>query len=206
MDNNLRIWAAVKQPPPRALKQIGGGRLKGKTDINPQWRMEVMTASFGPCGVGWKYSIDKLWTEPGDGGQVFAFALVSLFWKEGEQWSEAIPGIGGSMLITAETKALYSSDEAFKMAVTDALSVAFKALGVAADIYAGLWDGTKYKSTEPEATITGEQITFLSSLILEVKADAAKFADYFGIGALGELPDGRYKQAVSLLEAKRARA
>ena len=33
------------------------------------------------------------------------------------------------------------------MAVTDAFSTALKMLGVAADIYAGRWDGSKYRDT-----------------------------------------------------------
>lgn len=35
--------------------------------------------------------------------------------------------------------------KAYKMAVTDALSVALKALGVGADIYAGKWTVQKYR-------------------------------------------------------------
>ena len=52
MTDNLKLWEAVKQPPASALKPIGGGRLKGMTDIKPQWRYLVMTEQFGPCGFG----------------------------------------------------------------------------------------------------------------------------------------------------------
>ena len=143
--DNMEIWNKLKQPPKDALRQISGGRMNGKTDINPTWRMEAITAEFGPCGIGWKYTIDKLWTEPGTDGQVFAFALVSVSVKRADTWSDPIPGIGGNMLIEQERSGLHDNDEGFKMAVTDALSVAFKALGVAADIYRGRWDGSKYK-------------------------------------------------------------
>ena len=112
--------------------------------------MKALTEQFGACGKGWKYSIDKLWTEPGVDGQVFAFSQVSLYWKIGEVWSDAIPGIGGSMLIDMERNGLHLNDEAFKMATTDALSVAMKALGVAADIYLGLFDGSKYQKPKDE--------------------------------------------------------
>ena len=37
------------------------------------------------------------------------------------------------------------------MATTDALSVAMKQLGVAADIYLGMWDGRSYKSDDTSA-------------------------------------------------------
>ena len=68
----MEVWNKLKQPPISALKKITGGRLAGKTDINPQWRYQVMTEVFGVCGRGWKYTIDKLWTEPAPAGEVFA--------------------------------------------------------------------------------------------------------------------------------------
>ena len=143
----LEIYNALKQPPKEALRTILGGRLAGKTDINPQWRYKAMTEQFGPCGTGWKYEIVRVFSEPAGEGQVFAFAEVRLFIKQGETWSDAIPGYGGSMLVEKEKAGLHSSDEGYKMAITDALSTAMKMLGVAADIYAGLWDGTKYRDT-----------------------------------------------------------
>lgn len=145
--SKLELWNKIKQPPMTALKAIGGGRLKGKTDINPQWRMQAMTEQFGQCGTGWKYEIVNLWTVPGAGVEVMAFATINLFVarSDGQGWSDAIPGIGGSMLIAQEKSGPFNSDEAYKMAVTDALSVAMKSLGMAADIYLGNFDGSKYK-------------------------------------------------------------
>lgn len=140
---NLSIWDALKSPPTSALKQIGGGRLRGFTDVNPQWRYKAMTEQFGVCGVGWKYDILKLWLESA-GDEVCAFAEVSLSIKVDGEWSDPIPGVGGSMILAKESGGLHVSDECYKMAITDALSVAMKMIGVAADIYAGLFDGSKY--------------------------------------------------------------
>lgn len=141
---NLNIWTAVEKPPKSALKTIKGGRLSGMTDINPQWRYRAMTEQFGLCGEGWAYDIVRLWTEPGTDGQVMAFAQVGLRIKRGEHWSDPIPGIGGAAMIAKESGGLRSSDEAYKMALTDALSVAMKMLGVGSAIYEGRWDGSKY--------------------------------------------------------------
>ena len=143
---NMAYWNKLKKPPATALKAIQAGRLKGKTDINPQWRMQAMTEAFGPAGIGWTYSIDKLWTEQGVDGIVFAFALVSVKVKADDVWSEPVPGIGGNMIIQKESSGLHCNDEGYKMAVTDAISVALKSFGVAADIYMGMWDGSKYKT------------------------------------------------------------
>ena len=143
---NMELWNKIKQPPPDALKKITGGRLSGMTDISPQWRLQAMTEQFGQCGDDWYYEIDNLWTQDGIEGQVFAFAKILLFTPS----ENAIPGIGGSMLIAKQSGGLHHNDEAFKMAVTDALSVAMKALGMGADVYAGKWDGTKYNDTPKE--------------------------------------------------------
>ena len=137
-----------------ALKKIAGGRLSGMTDIKPQWRYKVMTEVFGPCGSGWSYDVVRTWTEQGPNGEVMAFVLINLKIK-GFEYS--IPGLGGSALIAKETAGLRASDEAYKMATTDALSVAMKLLGVGADIYMGLWDGSKYKTVEPQK-ITPEPV------------------------------------------------
>ena len=145
--SNRRIWDRVYKPDASALKTIGGGRLKGMTDINPQWRLQAATEVFGPCGTGWWYTIKKLWTVPGADGQVIAFARVAVFYRDGEVISQPVEGIGGSMMVSKESSGLYTNDECYKMAVTDALSVAFKALGFGAEIYAGRWDGSKYKDT-----------------------------------------------------------
>jgi hypothetical protein len=157
--NNMQIWNNLKQPPKNALKTIGAGRLKGKTDINPQWRYQAMTEQFGPCGMGWKYEIKRLWIEPTIDSQVMAFAEVAVYIKDGDKWSDSIPGIGGSMMVAKEKSGPYASDECFKMAVTDALSVALKMLGVAADIYGGLWDGSKYLTSEPQQPTQKLQLT-----------------------------------------------
>ena len=57
-------------------------------------------------------------------------------------------------MVVKESGGLHINDEAYKMAVTDALSVALKMLGVGADVYMGLYDGSKYKDA-PEPTKHG---------------------------------------------------
>lgn len=141
--DNLGIYNALRTPPETAKKQIKGGRLKGMTDINPMWRIKALTEQFGPCGVGWVYSITEKRLEPGANGEVSAFVDIELSIKIGDDWSQPIPGTGGAAFISKEQGGAHTSDECFKMALTDALSVACKALGVAADVY---WekDRTKY--------------------------------------------------------------
>lgn len=154
MSENLKIYEAVRNVPESAKKTIQAGRLKGKTEINPMWRIKVMTEQFGPCGIGWKYRIVDKRIEPGANGEAAAFVDIDLFVKVNGEWSEAIPGTGGSAFVANERGGLYTSDEVFKMALTDAISVSCKALGVGADVY---WeaDATKYDQ-RPAAPVNKE--------------------------------------------------
>ena len=151
--DNLHIWEKVKAVPPAAMKTIGGGRLKGMSDINPVWRMKTLTEQFGPCGIGWKYEIVNKWLEKGSGEEVVAFVDINLYVKIDEVWSEAIPGTGGNSFVTKEKSGTHTSDECYKMALTDAISVSCKALGIGADVY---WDKDKTKYSNKTDTPPGE--------------------------------------------------
>lgn len=139
---NLRIFNAKRSVPEAAKKKIIGGKLKGMTNINPMFRIEALTELFGPCGFGWKMGNITYWTTEGVGESV-VWCSLDLYVKDGGQWSEPINGIGGSKLY-GKGQGDGINDEAYKMAQTDALSVACKNLGLAADVYYGL-DDTKYR-------------------------------------------------------------
>ena len=150
--DNLYIYNKVRAVPEEAKKKIQGGRLSGKTDINPMWRIKTLTEQFGPCGIGWKAHIKRVWLETGAAGEIAAFCEIDLYIKVDEKWSEPISGIGGSMFIANEKNGPYTSDECYKMAYTDAISVACKMLGIGADVY---WeaDSTKYSKSEAKPNI-----------------------------------------------------
>lgn len=142
--DNMSIYNKVRNVPKTAQKQIGGGRLKGMTDINPMWRIEQLTEMFGACGFGWYYEITSQWLEKGQNDDVCAFVNINLYIKQADEWSKPIQGTGGASFSTKEKSGFYTSDECYKMALTDAISVACKALGFGADVY---WQSgaTKYQ-------------------------------------------------------------
>lgn len=145
---NLEIYNKIKEVPKEAKKTITGGRLSGMTDIKPMWRIEKLTEMFGVCGFGWKAPITNKEIIEGANGEKIAIVDIELFVKIDNKWSEGITGTGGSSFIAKEKQGLYTSDECFKMAYTDALSVACKSLGMGADVY---WGDSKY-DTRKEAT------------------------------------------------------
>lgn len=144
---NLEFYERARVVPEEAKKEIKAGRLKGFTDINPMWRIKKLTELFGPCGIGWYASIDKQWVEQ-VGNEICAFVNISLYVRCGEEWSKPIAGTGGSKLAAQEKSGVYISDECYKMAYTDALSVACKSLGIGADVYFAK-DQTKYNAEPP---------------------------------------------------------
>ena len=146
MENKLAIYQAVRAVPVEAQKSFNNGRFTG-TDINPMWRIKILTEQFGPCGIGWYYTIEKLWLEEGADGNVTANAQINLFIKYEGEWSMPIPGVGGNSFISKTATRALTSDECYKMALTDALSVSAKALGIGADIYFST-DRTKYSQQQ----------------------------------------------------------
>lgn len=152
--NNMDIYEAVREVPAEAKRTIGAGRLKGFTDVNPMWRIKRLTEVFGPCGIGWKYEPIHRDIQTFNGETcVFIDIMLYVVDPETGEWSDGIYGTGGSKLVATERSGPYVSDEAFKMAQTDALSVACKNLGIGADVYFAK-DRTKYSVNETFETKT----------------------------------------------------
>jgi hypothetical protein len=226
-EENLKVWNELKAVPAAAKKKILGGRLKGMTDIKPQWRLKMMTEQFGPIGIGWYYEPVERWTES-YGTEISVHIRLNVYVKVDGEWSKPISGTGGSMLIANEKiydneKNLYDthfkpyhSDEAYKMATTDALSVAMKQLGVAADVYMGLSD-SKYDKPEDNSTkppqepstqkfenyqkMTGKQKGILRDQIIELEKVGSKSCKK-AITAINTFlgnPDSSFEEAVHLI-------
>lgn len=152
MNEHMKVYEKVREVPKEALKAITGGRLKGMSDINPMWRIKMLTEMFGICGIGWKIEITDKRLENGSGDEIVCFVDILLSVKVDGEWSAPIPGMGGSSFVTTERNGLHTSDECFKMAYTDAISVACKSLGFAADVYFAN-DRTKYTNQEDKQDI-----------------------------------------------------
>ncbi len=180
--DNLYYYNLGRAVPETAKKPIQGGRMNGKTDINPVWRIKTLTSMFGPCGIGWYYKSVKEWMERYE-GSVAAFVKIELYVRVGEEWSMPIQGTGGSMFVEMQRSGPYVSDECYKMATTDAISVACKQLGIGADVY---WDRdtTKYHS-HPSQSETGQNgcdPVDKGQLLIEFKAEikrTGKSCSYF---------------------------
>lgn len=142
--DNMEIYNKYRTPPKEALKSFDNGTFSG-TDINTMWRIKCLTEQFGPVGKGWYIKPERVWREDIN-GETFAFVEISLVVKYDNEWSAPIFGTGGNKLSAyVKSKDYYkNSDEAYKMALTDAFGNACKYLGIGADVY---WENDKTKYT-----------------------------------------------------------
>lgn len=176
---NMDLYNRVKQPPQDALKQFSNGKFSG-TDINPMWRIKTLTEVFGVCGFGWYTKVNRYWTESASDGSIAVFCEVELYVRQDGEWSQPIVGVGGNTFERKTKNGSSVSDEAYKMAYTDALSIACKALGFGADIW---WkcEETKYtkqqaEQVEPEFVCVSCKKPIGETLINGKRWPAAKIA------------------------------
>lgn len=189
---NLDLYNRVRVVPEEAKKPIKGGRLNGMTDINPMWRIKVLTSEYGPCGIGWFYKPVKKWTEQ-VGGETVAFVDIELFVKVDGEWSQPICGTGGSKLSQNERNGLFVSDECYKMATTDAISVACKQLGIGADVYFGA-DRTKYDSPF-------ERVDRVRNELKKRRCSEANFMKVYRLDNIEQVTESQIKDFIARMEA-----
>ena len=202
---NMAIYEKYKTVPPEALKDFNNGKFKG-TDINTMWRIKSLTEAFGMCGIGWYFNIKRTWIESTPNNEQFAFAEIELFVKLDGEWSKPISGNGGNKLTRLTKDGDYStSDEAFKMAVTDALGVACRNLGFGADIY---WANDKTKYTESEQQETTGTVKKASPKQVELLAkhytgdNLKKLLEVNGVTKLEDIPMSKASDLLTKIYAK----
>ena len=151
MDNKA-LWVRAFTTDPRAVKPITGKQYKGNSP-RPYWIVERLTDEFGPCGIGWGFTILNERMERLTDTDVLHVAVLR-FWfvlddKRGE--FEQIGQTKATYLTfpkkpdgsLAEPRLLVDED-APKKSVTDALVKCASYLGFAGDIFSGMWDDSKY--------------------------------------------------------------
>lgn len=189
-------YNAVKTVPQSALKIIDFGKLKGKYDISPQWRWEILTETYGMCGIGWYFDIvetKEVLVEAT--GETMLYVKVNLYIKDGNEWSKPIPGYGGDFLIQKDKNGYHGNDEAFKMAVTDALGTAAKMIGVGADVYRGLQDTKINAAAEKEKKEKDFDPHNAYAIILKMAKEhglneeqvAHQLTEMFGVGVIDNI-------------------
>jgi len=140
MSDNMEVWRAFERTDPAQTKEFNrSGGFKG-TAVKPVYCDQRMTEMFGPCGIGW--GINKPdFTLVNTDNEILVYCTVSIWVRERDN---LIHGVGGDKVVSQTKSGPRSSDEAYKMAFTDAIGNAYKHLGMSADIHMGRFDDSKY--------------------------------------------------------------
>jgi len=155
----MTIWNGFCKTPALHTKRFKRRGGFSGTDINPQYRVQKLTETFGPQGFKWGFDIVERWTQSFK-DEDYVFIRLNLWYKVGDVLCRTGDQIGG-------TAADFSPDESYKMAITDALGKCASHLGLGADIYLGQFDG-KYSEPAP-APALGVTQTSYSADVLETK-------------------------------------
>ena len=143
MSDNKALWNRVCMTDPAAVRPITGKQYSGNSP-KPYWIVERLTDEFGPCGIGWGFTVLSERMERMSETDALHIALVRLWFVLGGQRGE-LEQIGQTkaMYMTSSKKLLIDED-APKKSVTDALVKCASYLGFAGDIFSGRWDDSKY--------------------------------------------------------------
>lgn len=146
---NTRVWDALCKTDPKHTKKFTRAGGFSGTAIKPIYNILRMTEQFGPCGIGWGMDKPEFTTHTVN-EEVLVFCTACVWYTESGSTGR-VYGVGGDKVLVKQKDSLRASDEAYKMAYTDALGNAIKNLGVSADVHMGLFDDSKYvKGLESE--------------------------------------------------------
>lgn len=199
---NLRYWNRLKRTDPKATKPFTrAGGFRG-TQIDPTWRLQMMTETFGPVGQGWGWE-QLEWTVV----ERMVFICVRAWYRDpvsgevcwtGPQW-------GGTEMIRKRRDGVEApDDECFKMSMTDALGKCLVQLGLGADIHMGQFDDSKYRE-ESEAYFNAKanpdtQPAAIEKFEAEIKERLAAVADLEGLDELWRGGVGQRLKDIGLVD------
>jgi hypothetical protein len=154
MSDNLALWNAVERTPVEHTKPITGKSYSGNSP-KPHYLVRKATETFGPCGIGWGFTVVDERIEPGPGEERMHIARVRV-WYEWDGKRGEVEHIGGTPFAGVRSSGKpFMDEDAPKKSVTDALVKALSMIGFAGDIFLGRYDDSKYmadlKAEEREA-------------------------------------------------------
>lgn len=147
MSENLALWRAVEKTPLEHTKPITGKSYSGNSP-KPHYLIHRATETFGPCGIGWGFTVeerieDGAWLAEGFYEKLH-IAKVRVWFKWAGERGE-VEHIGGTVFSGRRKNGqAFSDEDAPKKSVTDALVKALSMIGFAGDIFMGRYDDSKY--------------------------------------------------------------
>ncbi len=142
MTTNTALWDAVETTPPSKTKAITGKPYKG-TSPQPYYLIRKATEVFGPCGIGWGFTIIDERLEDGSPNVRVHIARVRV-WYEWNGKRGEVEHVGQTVFCGSNKNGPFTDEDAPKKSVTDALVKALSLIGFAGDIFSGRYDDSKY--------------------------------------------------------------
>jgi len=140
---NKTLWESVCRTDPAHVKPITGKQYQGNSP-KPYWIIERATDTFGPCGIGWGFTVVSERFERLTETDVLHVAHVRAWYVfDGKRGEVEQVGQTKATYLTSNGKQMVDED-APKKSVTDALIKALSYIGFAGDIFSGRWDDSKY--------------------------------------------------------------
>lgn len=225
-EQNRALWDKVFKTDPKHVKAITGKDYTGNSP-KPHWIVSRATEVFGPCGIGWGFTVSNERFEQWGESDIAHACLVTVWYKwEGER---------GEVCQMGQTKAAYKTnagkfkvdEDAAKKSVTDGMVKALSLIGFAGDIFSGRWDDSKYQdelrqdaaaqrtadnianNNQPprvqpsNQTIGDAEFKTLVELLDETGADKQAFCKAYKITSVAALPLAGFAHAVGKLQEKK---
>lgn len=146
--NNLELWQVVEKTPLDQQKKITGKAYNGNSP-KPHYLVHKATETFGPCGIGWGFSIldeklmDGALLEPGFYEKIH-MVRIKVWYVWGKKSGE-VEHVGQTLFCGKRKNGnAFTDEDAPKKSVTDALTKALSMIGFAGDIFMGRYEDSKY--------------------------------------------------------------
>jgi hypothetical protein len=154
--DNLSVWDAHSAIPDKFLKKISGKDYRGNSP-NATYIVKCLTSLFGKCGEGWGYTVKDQGFYSFENRVVLHWVIIKFWTGSRDNYFEQF---GQTKAAYPTQQSTYKVDEdAPKKSITDAITKAASHLGIASDIYLGLYDDNKYiKPIEEDETINPAQV------------------------------------------------
>lgn len=182
-DAYMELWKKVEKTDPKHTKAITGKAYQG-TSPKPYYLVQKATETFGPCGIGWGFTVLDERIEEGADGERMSIARVRVWYK----WNDArgeVEHVGGTQFCGKRASGKFFTDEdAPKKSVTDALVKALSMIGFAGDIFMGLYDDSKYVQDLRNETKAPVQTALPSEIEPEANTQKADAAEVYTQAAL----------------------
>lgn len=132
--NNLELWDSVEKTNPAHTKPVTFGR--SITAIDPYRQIKNATEKFGPVGIGWGWTVERVEHLPTN-----ELGLLIRMWHTDksntfDQWGQA------SLYIDKAEKK--KDTDCFKKATTDGVTKCLSLIGFNADVFLGKFEDNKY--------------------------------------------------------------